>query len=114
MRELKKQGWQPTIDNAWRSLGVQAKLVAGGFSGVPFSFHNAQKPDGTPYAHAADIVDSRYRWDETRQETMMFFNVLGAEAKRQGLYWGGDFRDWAHVQLLPKSQLQRVRKSSGL
>ncbi len=110
MRELKKQGWQPTIDNAWRSLGVQAKLLKQNRSKLKFSFHNVLLPDGTPYAYATDIVDRRYQWDETKPETMMFFNALGAEVKRQGLYWGGDFRDWAHVQFLPSGQLERIRK----
>ncbi len=114
MRELKKQGWQPTIDNAWRSLGVQAKLIQQNRTKLPFSFHNAQKPDGTPSAYAAEIVDSRYRWDDSKKETFMFFNALGAEAKRQGLHWGGDFGDWAHVQLVPSGQLQQVKKASGL
>ncbi|HXV23783.1 MAG TPA: M15 family metallopeptidase [Alphaproteobacteria bacterium] len=110
MRALKKQGWQPTIHNAWRSLARQAKLKAGGFSDVSFGYHNVQLPDGAPYAYAADIVDRRYLWNDSKKETLMFFNALGAEAKRQGLYWGGDFGDWAHVQFLPNGQLQRIRK----
>jgi hypothetical protein len=112
---LRKRGFQPKIFYGWRSVAVQQELYKKGNSKVKFSFHNAQKPDGTPNAYAADIIDSRYAWSP-QAETSGFWKALGEEAKKAGLYWGGDwssFRDWAHVQLLANSQLQQVKKESG-
>jgi peptidoglycan hydrolase-like protein with peptidoglycan-binding domain len=113
---LSGRGFKPTIFFGWRSVAVQLQLYEAGNTTVKFSFHNAQKPDGTPNAYAADIVDSRYGWNK-EAETSGFWKALGEEAKKQGLVWGGDwssFRDWAHVQLVPNSQLGRVKQESGL
>jgi peptidoglycan hydrolase-like protein with peptidoglycan-binding domain len=113
---LKQRGFQPKIFYGWRSVAVQLQLYNQGNSKVKFSFHNAQKSDGTPNAYAADIIDSRYGWS-AQAETSGFWKALGEEAKKQGIYWGGDwssFRDWAHVQLVPNSQLAQVKRESGL
>jgi peptidoglycan L-alanyl-D-glutamate endopeptidase CwlK len=113
---LKQRGFQPKVFYGWRSVAVQLELYKQGNSKVKFSFHNAQKPDGTPNAYAADIVDSRYGWSK-QAETSGFWKALGEEAKKQGLHWGGDwssFRDWAHVQLVPNSQLAQIKHESGL
>lgn len=113
---LKERGFQPKIFFGWRSVAVQLQIYNQGNTTVKFSFHNAQKPDGTPNAYAADIIDSRYGWSP-EAETSGFWKALGEEAKKQGLHWGGDwvsFRDWAHVQLVPNSQLGQVRRESGL
>lgn len=83
---------------------------------MKFSFHNAQQPNGTPNSYAADIIDSRYAWSK-QAETSGFWKALGEEAKKQSLYWGRDwasFRDWAHVQLAPNSQLSKIKQESGL
>ena len=109
---LRGRGFQPTINNAWRSRVKQAQLFAEGKSKARFSFHNAQHPDGTPNAHAADIVDQRYEWDENNPQTFIFFNALGEEAKKVGFYWGGAWEDWAHVQLLPNSEKDRIEMES--
>lgn len=113
---LTKAGFQPKIFYGWRSVEVQLKLVKAGHSKVRFSFHNAQQPDGTPNAYAADIIDARYAWSDKAQSSG-FWKALGAEAKKQNLIWGGDwssFRDWAHVQLVANGQLPRIKKESGL
>ena len=113
---LKQRGFQPKIFYGWRSVAVQLQLYNQGNSKVKFSFHNAQRPDGTPNAYAADIVVSRYGWN-AQAESSGFWKALGEEAKKQGLYWGGDwssFRDWAHVQLVPNGQLAQVKHESGL
>lgn len=113
---LSRAGFQPTIFYGWRSVAVQLSLYKAGNSKVKFSFHNAQLPDGTPNAYAADIIDARYAWG-TVAKTSGFWTELGAQAKQQGLYWGGDwasFRDWAHVQLVDNPMLARVKKESGL
>lgn len=112
---LTQRGFQPKIVYGWRSVAVQLQLFQQGNSKVKFSFHNAQKPDGTPNAYAADIIDSRYAWTP-QAETSGFWKALGEEAKKQDLYWGGDWSkpDWAHVQLAANSELARVKTESGL
>lgn len=113
---LQRRDFKPQIYYGWRSVKVQLDLYEQGYTKVKFSFHNAQKPDGTPNAHAADIVDCRYGWSE-KAERSGFWKALGEEAKKQGLIWGGDwasFPDLAHVQLLPNEQLQKVKQQSGL
>jgi peptidoglycan hydrolase-like protein with peptidoglycan-binding domain len=113
---LKSRGYQPKIFYGWRSVAVQLEIYSKGHSKVKFSFHNAQRPDGTPNSYAADIIDSRYAWSK-EAETSGFWKALGEEAKKEKLHWGGDwssFRDWAHVQLVPNSQLFLVKKESGL
>ena len=113
---LTKGGFQPKVFYGWRSVAVQLQLFTAGNSKVKFSFHNAQKTDGTPNSYAADIIDARYAWTAKAKESG-FWDTLGAEAKKQGLYWGGDwssFRDWAHVQLVANGELARVKKESGL
>jgi hypothetical protein len=83
---------------------------------VTFSFHNIQKKDGTPDAYAADIVDRRRAWNKEAAKHG-YWNALGEEAKKRALYWGGDWKkspDWAHVQLVPNSQLKRFKRESGL
>ena len=106
----------PKIVYAWRSVAVQQELVAQGRSRVRFSFHNAQKPDGTPNAYAVDIIDRRWAWSDAAMANG-FWDALGKSAKQQGLFWGGDwrkFKDWAHVQLHSNKMLAQVRRESGL
>lgn len=113
---LSGRGFQPRIFFAWRSVAVQLQILAEGNTTVKFSFHNAQKPDGTPNAYAADIIDTRYAWTP-QAESSGFWQALGEEARNQGLFWGGDwitFKDWAHVQLVDNPQLGQVRQESGL
>ncbi len=113
---LKSQGFKPKIVYAWRSVTVQQELVARGRSRVRFSFHNAQKPDGSPRAYAADIIDRRWAWS-AMAKTSGFWEALGTAARREGLFWGGDwrsFKDWAHVQFHPNRMLVEVKRESGL
>lgn len=113
---LREEGFQPRIFFAWRSVAVQQQIVAAGNSRVRFSFHNAQKRNGTPNALAADIIDRRWAWSD-RAASQGFWDALGSAAKAEGLKWGGDWRsvkDWAHVQLHPNSMLAEVKRQSGL
>jgi len=116
VQALRDRGFEPKIFYGWRSVAVQERLFREGHTTVHFSFHNAQRPDGTPNAYAADIIDRRYAWRPEAQSSG-FWRALGEEAKRRGLFWGGDwvnFKDWAHVQLVANSELGRVRRESGL
>jgi peptidoglycan L-alanyl-D-glutamate endopeptidase CwlK len=113
---LRQRGFQPKIFFAWRSVAVQLELYRKGVTKVKFSFHNAQRRNGTPNAYAADIVDQRWGWEPPAMSNG-FWRALGQEGKAQGLYWGGDwtdFRDWAHVQWFPNSKLGDVKRESGL
>lgn len=112
---LAARGFQPRIVFGWRSVAVQLQLYKKGYSKVTFSFHNAQKPNGTPNAYAVDIIDSRYAWT-AQAASSGFWKALGEEGKKRGLYWGGDwnFKDWAHLQWHPNSMLGAVKRESGL
>lgn len=113
---LKSRGFQPKIFYGWRSVAVQQDLVKKGRSKVKFSFHNAQKLDGTPNAYAADVIDKRWGWNATA-ETKGFWKALGEEAKKRGLVWGGDwvtFKDVAHIQGRKNGELAAVKRESGL
>jgi hypothetical protein len=113
---LKQRGFQPKIFYGWRSVAVQQELVRTGRSKVRFSFHNAQKPDGTPNAYAADVIDQRWGW-KAAAETNGFWTALGQEARSRGLVWGGDwttFKDVAHIQGRQNNELAAVKRESGL
>jgi peptidoglycan L-alanyl-D-glutamate endopeptidase CwlK len=115
LETLKGEGFRPKVFFAWRSLAVQHDLVLRGVSKARFSFHNAQKKDGTPSAYAADIIDRRWAWTK-KAEKNGFWETLGRAAKQEGLYWGGNwrtFKDWAHVQYFPNRKLAEVKKESG-
>ena len=112
---LKLERFQPKIFFAWRSLAEQQRLFASGNSRVRFSFHNAQRENGTPNAYAAEIIDERWGWDPKAEENG-FWEALGGVAKSEGLYWGGNwrtFKDSAHIQLYPNTKLTDVKQESG-
>jgi hypothetical protein len=116
LAKLRDRAFKPKIVFAWRSVQVQEQLVRMGRSKVRFSFHNAQKPDGTPNAYAADVVDERWGWGP-KAEANGFWHALGDEAKVLGLVWGGDwttFKDVAHIQGRRNSELAAVKRESGL
>ena len=111
---LKSRGFRPKIFFAWRSLEVQRKIYNRGHSKVLFSFHTATT-NGCPNSYAADIIDERFGWSNAAARAG-FWEALGEEAARVGLYWGGNFKkfkDLAHVQLYPNSQLSAVARESN-
>jgi hypothetical protein len=113
---LTTKRFQPKIFFGWRSVQVQEQLYKQGKTKVHFSFHNAQRPDGTPNAYAADVVDSRWGWEDGAAANG-YWDALGKAAKAVGLVWGGDwkgFPDVAHVQGRQNSELAAVKKESGL
>ena len=112
---LEEKNFRPRIFFGWRSIQVQAELKRQGRTRVDFSFHNAQKKDGTPNAYAADIIDRRWAWGQSAEDNG-FWIALGEAAKTAGLYWGGDwtsFKDVAHIQYYPNSMLSQIRQESG-
>ena len=124
---LEAQGYQPVIASAWRDPATQASLHASGASQVSFSFHQAVDAAGNPAAQAIDAIDKRYGWgtSATRAKAAAFFMALGAAAKAEGLYWGGDWSrsnptwaaynmgwDPAHIQLQPNSALSQVKEAT--
>jgi hypothetical protein len=116
LTRLRGRGFKPRIVFGWRSVAVQQELVRTGRSTVRFSFHNAQRPDGTPNAYAADIVDERWGWEPAAEENG-YWEALGEEARALGLVWGGDwrtFKDVAHIQGRQNSELAATKRESGL
>ncbi len=62
-----------------------------------------------------DIIDARWGWGPDAEKNG-FWTALGDAAKAQGLVWGGDwtgFRDVDHVQGLPDTELDAVKRESG-
>ena len=61
------------------------------------------------YGLAADLIFKRYGWNPPSG----WWDILGVEAKKLGLEWGGDwkFRDVAHVQYRPLNVHWRELKS---
>jgi peptidoglycan L-alanyl-D-glutamate endopeptidase CwlK len=116
LTRLRGRGFQSKIVFGWRSVAVQMELVRTGRPTVHFSFHNAQRPDGTPNAYAADIVDERWGWEPAAEENS-YWEALGEEARALGLVWGGDwrtFKDVAHIQGRQNSELAATKRESGL
>jgi hypothetical protein len=58
------------------------------------------------YGAAADIIDRQKLW-----KNPAFFAALGREAKKLGLTWGGDFGDPPHIQALPVSGQNGLRRA---
>lgn len=112
MADLRAQGYNPHVKFGWRSLETQAQLFNAGTTKVLFSFHNAVDLDGEPAALAVDITDEADQW---AYANMAFFNALGVAAKKQGLFWGGDWmwKDYAHIQGAPNDVLNLL-KTKGL
>jgi len=116
LRTLKSLGFKPRVVYAWRSVDVQRQLVAKGHSKVLFSFHNAQQVDGSPNAYAVDIIDRRWAWSPDA-EANGFWDALGRAAKKERMFWGGDwqrFKDWAHIQYWQNNELAEIKRESGL
>ena len=116
IEELEHREFKPKIYFAWRSVEVQLELYRKKRTKVKFSFHNAQRSDGRPHAYAVDVIDRRWAWGAGAQANG-FWDALGESTQSNHLHWGGDwitFKDWAHVQFFPNSDLGRIRRESGL
>jgi peptidoglycan L-alanyl-D-glutamate endopeptidase CwlK len=108
MAELRAKGWQPKIASAIRTPEEQAEKVRLGYSQTMNSKHLHGK--------AVDIVDERYGWNGPTSDTNhQFWKDLGEAAQRQGMQWGGNwknFKDVAHVQTALMQQ--EAKKNLGL
>ena len=116
LEKLRAAGFQPQVIFGRRSVAVRRQLKASGHSKIDFSFHNAQKRDGTPNSYAVDIVDKRWGWTPDAERNG-FWAALERLGKAEGCVWGGDwtsFPDVAHLQDKPNSQLAMVRAASGV
>lgn len=101
LRVLVAAGFDPMVWEGRRSFERADELQRRG-SGVAKSMHC--------YGLAVDIVwGSAPHWDPPDG----FWEALGAEAKRLGLTWGGDWKrdDKPHVQALPASRDVWVRNA---
>ncbi len=107
---LQKEGFRPRLVSSYRSarrqnayctLGrISQKLGSGPWTQARglHSCHNARTPDG-PASLAADVVPTAH----TASEKARFYWALGRAAERQGLRWGGRWRQtnklWARFGL---------------
>lgn len=88
MREL---GHDPILFDGLRTAEEALRNARRG-TGVVLSMHL--------YGCAADIICAKHLWS-CREKKCKFFTRLGAEAGKLGLFWGGSFGDFPHVQALP-------------
>ena len=101
--DLEKQGWQPMIVTAFRSLTDQAEKVAKGRSQVSFGNHGAISAEGERASQALDVVDKRYSYGNspssisqigkpaTKDRAFLFWGAMGKIAKTHGFTWGGNY-----------------------
>jgi hypothetical protein len=108
MSDMVARGWQPQISSGIRTPEEQAQKVAQGYSQTMNSKHLVGK--------AVDITDKRYGWDGPAADTnYQFWNDLGESAKRHGMQWGGDwknFKDVAHIQTSLLNNRMRLQQLS--
>jgi hypothetical protein len=92
---MRARGYDPMLWEAYRTPERAIKLAEDG-KGIQNSMHI--------YGAAVDIIDAKKKWSDP-----MFFKVLGEEAERLGLYWGGRFSDYdgPHIQAIPIAAQQR-------
>lgn len=110
---LRARGFSASIMEGWRSEAQQHRNLKSKSSEVEFGYHNFRGHDGEPGALSADIIDSVMAFSPEAKSTG-FWDAVGEEAKKTGLFWGGDWKslkDFTHVQLHPSSKLQELIKS---
>lgn len=111
LRDLTQLGWQPVVAEATRTREQQAEKVRKGYSKTMNSWHvpstqakfwETRESYSVVHGNAADIIDRRYGWAGPAANTgYKFWTDLGRAAKRRGLTWGGDwkdFKDVAHIE----------------
>jgi len=109
IHRLRVQGYQVKVVYAGRFAETQRSLMKRGLSKVEDPYDSKHVfPDDVegPTARAADLVDERYWWGDLDagqdpEGAMRFFGALGLAAKEEGLFWGGDYKNWkdyAHVE----------------
>jgi len=94
LRRMRAQGFDPVVHEAWRSPERAARLAEEG-TGIPRSTHT--------YGGAVDIISESEWWNISRD----FKLALRDAAEAEGLYWGGHFGDWPHVQAIPTGRPQQ-------
>ena len=101
--DLEKEGRQPSIVTAFRSLTEQAEKVAKGRSQVTFGNHGAISAEGERASQALDVIDKRYSYGNspssikqigekaTKDRAFLFWGALGRISKKHGFTWGGNY-----------------------
>lgn len=92
INDMRALGWDAVIASGVRTQAEQDEKVRKGFSKTRHSKHL--------HGHALDIVDRSLGWkvDTSHQ----YWQDLGRIAKKHGLKWGGDwknFKDVAHIHM---------------
>lgn len=106
--ELRAKGWEPKLFEGYRSAERQAALKADGKSKVSWSYHQYTR-GGVPAALAADVIEAKHGWSSDP-----FFADLQAAAEARGLESGNawKWRDAAHVQAAPSTQITAIREGA--
>lgn len=94
LRRLRAKGYDAVVHEAWRSPARARKLAEMG-TGIVDSMHTA--------GGAVDIVSKSRLWNVSTD----FKVAIRDAAEAEGLYWGGHFGDWPHVQAVPTGSPQR-------
>jgi len=101
--ELKKQGFDPVLNEGYRSPERGARLKSLGYSQTgDKSIH--------VYGAAADVLSGAGGWQGSED----FWEAMGPLAESLGLVWGGrwSFFDPAHIQGVSVSEQSRLRSTS--
>jgi hypothetical protein len=112
---LRAAGYKPRLFETYRSPKRAQELVAAGKSRAKggLSMHC--------YGMAADIICSVHLWS-CAEHGCGFYEALGAEARKLGMTWGGDWdgdgvtreqreHDLPHVQAVPIDAQAAVRRA---
>ena len=85
---MKRRGWRPRIQQAWRSPAQQRQNLKKKTSKVAWSFHNATDRTGKPEALAVDVIDDKKLY---RPPKLFWFHLARLAQKNgmeTGIAWG--------------------------
>ena len=96
---MRRRGYESQVITTWRSPMSQLEKVYQGRSKARFGYHNFVDSNGQPASQAVDLVDSSAGYGPDNPDDNLtahrkaadYFKVLGQEAKKLGLSWGGDY-----------------------
>lgn len=89
LHSMKRRGWRPRVQQAWRSPAEQLRKLKKKTSKVAWSFHNAtRRMTGKPEALAVDVIDDKKLY---RPPKLFWFHLAQLAQKNgmeTGIAWG--------------------------